>query len=212
MSLVFLLSAIPTPAADVALTPNFRGDDIMGIFGPTTSTKSEFETTAQYEARRNAAQVTGNRLVLLLDQARTELFKYDADAGMMTATLPIQKTFFITEPKEPTYNVVSVHKDVRADSYIGSNAYGAQRQIDRTRGTEYGVILTQSLKQQLVFPLTPAVAQDTKPYLHIGFACTVLDNTPLKHLTYHKPTIDSPYELSVLGYFVPVLIRKVSRV
>src|SRR5438067_1371762 len=91
ISLVVMLSALPTPAADVELTPNFKGDDIMGIFGSVSSRKSEFETTAQYEVRRDASQVTGKRLVLLLDEARTELFKYDADARMMTTTLPMQK-------------------------------------------------------------------------------------------------------------------------
>jgi hypothetical protein len=207
-SLMFSMT-ITASAGDVALTPNFKGDDIEQLFQTGSGPKSEFETSAQYEARRNATRANGKSLVLLLDDARDNLFKYDADAGMMSATIPTSRVHFLLEPKQPTHTVISVHTMKHEDEYVGQNAYGAAKHISRTRGDMYGVIISQNFNRPLVFPLDPATARDTKPFLHVGFACTLLDDTPLKNLSYHEPTISAPYDTAIMQHFVPVTINEV---
>jgi hypothetical protein len=210
LSLLFSMMAITVSAADVVLKPNYTGDDIEQLFKSSgIAPKSEFETTAQYEARLNAARISGKRLVLLLDDVREQTFKYDADAGMMTATIPTSRVRFLSEPNYPTHTVIRVHKSERRDEYVGQNAYGAERHISRTRGDEYGVVISQSFNRPLVFPLDSTAAREAKPYLHLGFACTILDDKPLKDLTYHEPTISEPYDLAINEHYLPVSIGEV---
>jgi hypothetical protein len=118
------------------------GDDVEKFFQSTAAPKSEFETTAQYESRRSAALMTGKQLVLLLDDGRQDTLKYDADAAIMTATIPTAKVFFLLEPNRPTYPVIKVHKvDRQKDEYIGQNGFGVERRIDRLRSDLYGLSL-----------------------------------------------------------------------
>src|ERR1035438_8925154 len=85
--IMFAAGVVLAQQADVTITPNFIGDDIEKSLQPSVSPKSEFETTAQYDARRAAARVTGKQLVLLLDDAREETFKYDADTDRKSTRL-----------------------------------------------------------------------------------------------------------------------------
>jgi hypothetical protein len=207
--IMFAAGVVLAQQADVTITPNFIGDDIEKSLQPSVSPKSEFETTAQYEARRAAARMTGKQLVLLLDDAREETFKYDADTGMMTATIPTSKVFFLLEPNRPTYQVIKVHKiDRQKDEYTGQNAYGAERRIERLRSTLYGVVINQNFNSTLVFPLDPNTARETKPYLHLGFACTVTNDALLKNLTSHEPTIKEPYDVAILENYVQVALSE----
>jgi hypothetical protein len=207
--LVFAAAVVLARPPDVNITPNFMGDDIETFFQSSAAPKSEFETTAQYEARRNAARMTGRPLTLLLDDARAGTFTYDADTGMMTATIPTSKVFFILEQDRPTHTVIKVHKvDRQKDEYVGQNAYGAGRRIERLRSDLYGVVINQSFNATLVFPLDSTTARETKPYLHLGFACMVSSETPLKNLTSHDPTVTDPYDIAILEHYVPVTISE----
>jgi hypothetical protein len=119
---------------EFTLSPNFMGDNIENFFQSSAAPKSEFETTAQYEARRATARMIGKKLVLLIDGGPEEAFKYDADAGIMTATIPTSKVLFLLEQNRPTYQVVKVHRvDRQKDEYVGQNAYGAETRISRLR-------------------------------------------------------------------------------
>jgi hypothetical protein len=188
--LVFAAGVVLAQQPDVNITPNFMGDDIEKFFQSSAAPKSEFETTAQYEARRNSARMTGRPLALLLDDTRVNTFAYDADTGMMTATIPTSKVFFILEQSRPTHTVIKVHVIERQkDEYVGQNAYGAERRIQRSRSDLYGVVINQDFNSTLVFPLDSTTARENKPFLHLGFACTVASDTPLRHLTSHDPTV-----------------------
>jgi hypothetical protein len=151
----------------------------------------------------------GKQLVLLLDSGPEEAFKYDADAGIMTATIPTSKVFFLLEPNRPTYQVVKVHRvDRQKDEYVGQNAYGAETRISRLRSDLYGVVINQSFDTTLAFSLDANTARQTKPYLRLGFSCTVVSDVPMTNLTSHEPTIKEPYDLAILEHYVPVTIAE----
>lgn len=56
-SLLFIACVVLAEGADVTLSPNFLGDDIEKFFQFSAGPKSEFETTVEYEARRNYTTV-----------------------------------------------------------------------------------------------------------------------------------------------------------
>ena len=142
---LLLVGVVPAQQSDVPIPPNFVGDDIEKIFKSAAAPKSEFETTAQYVARRSAESIINKQLVLLLDDMNEESLKYDADLGIMTTTIPIKQKLFILEPDHPTYQVLAVRKvKLQKDEYIGQNSFGAKTRIERLRSELYGVVVNQN--------------------------------------------------------------------
>ena len=79
------------------LGPNFWGHDLEAIIdslekSDANKPKSEFETTAQYEARQKASRSDGRRFVFVFQEGLGQPeFKYDADSQKMSVSLASSK-------------------------------------------------------------------------------------------------------------------------
>jgi len=183
-----------------------------------TATKSEFETTAQYEARiqqsrpagrryafvdgsyassGSASQVLPEALVPLMTQRFPPSFAYNADEGVMTTTIPDDLTLKV---------VVR-----RADSEIGQNSFGARTNFQSILSDEFAVDASRAsvswLNDELFrdypglfhptfsFPLSVEQAREIKPYLRIVLAGTV-SGTEVRCRPYRTAaTLSKPVQL-----------------
>jgi len=195
-SLLAQLAAVPEQTQATTI-PNT--DDLEVLFQQFatagTGTKSEFETTAQFEARIKQSRPPGMTYafvygsyassgsasqplpeeVQLLTQRFPPSFAYNADEGIMTAALGPDLTLKV---------VVR-----RVDSEIGQNSFGATTNFQSVLFDEFAVNASRAsvswLKGQLYddypalqrtklsFPLSVEQAREIKPYLRIVLAGTV---------------------------------------
>jgi hypothetical protein len=193
--------------------PAFAGDSIESLVKDITTNaapKSEFETTAAYEARRNAARRDGAAFVFVLDSGK-DLFTYDADSGTMMTSLPISKETFYLEPNHPEHTVLTLRRIERSSrEYIGSNAYGAKANVSSHLFDEYGVVVNQSLLSTLMSPpMDASNAKDTKPYLRAAVACTLLAGPVMRNVSGHEATISNPFEFYVQQQYLPVTVTEI---
>lgn len=110
--------------------------------------RGEYETTAQYEARRAAEMGdTGGPLIILKEpEDRDKHIRYDADAGQLDLSryafdnkiLDAWHAFYGTPHAKSlnastigNYEVVISQSEQTSDTYIGQNAYGASWEIMR---------------------------------------------------------------------------------
>ena len=162
-----------------------------------TKTKSEFETTAQFEARIKQSRPAGRTYafvygsyassgsasqalpeeVQLMTQRFPPSFAYNADEGIMTTTLSPDLTLKV---------VVR-----RVDSEIGQNSFGATTNFQSVLFDEFAVNASKASvywindkfhrdaaypgleRIKLSFPLSVEQAREIKPYLRIVLAGTV---------------------------------------
>jgi hypothetical protein len=114
--------------------------------------KSEFETTAQYEARRaNAlASANGKSLTIALEPTDRKYFEYDADLQHLNIIkyafdnigFPAQDAFYAAGFRDRievsdlfNLDLVVSEKDEEAGTYEASNAYGAKVQVQKINRT-----------------------------------------------------------------------------
>ncbi|HEY4961721.1 MAG TPA: hypothetical protein VFC15_18960 [Candidatus Limnocylindrales bacterium] len=107
------------------LTPQFKGHDIVAISdsvrqAPALAPKSEFETTAAYEARRASFPTqrligdinSDSHLAFVVDEgllnSTSEVFRYEADSGALTATLRGRSQKFFLERNQPDMQTVTI--------------------------------------------------------------------------------------------------------
>ena len=201
----------PAPVAAPAerLGSTFTGDSIEALvqaIKKKSVPKSEFETTAAYEARLNGERRDEGTFVFVLDQRQ---FSYDADAEMMTASISMNKRKFSSEPDHPEYWVLSVrHVLGSRTEYVGSNAFGVEAAVSSTISQDFSVILEQSLEPDLFLPMNPTTAQDVKPHLRTGLTCTLSSDKVFQDFSRHEPTISDPIDDFITYSFVPVTVRE----
>jgi len=92
------------------------GDDIVQVINKlvkagAATEKGEFETTAEYEARRRAVPVPKAPLVLIMED---NIITYDADTAEMTARLVPDQSIPPTHLREPSHCLFGVSCE-RAD-------------------------------------------------------------------------------------------------
>jgi hypothetical protein len=170
--------------------------------------KSEFETTEKYEARRQTARKGGATFKFVLDAA-AKTFTYDADSRMTQVSVPVEDHIFLGQnpPKRPVINVHFVKRSER--KYTGSNAFGAQAEVTSTTTDFYGVLLSQPIESPLLFPMEAVAAQSVKPFLRIGFVCTLTGNNVVEDTFVNTAKIDFPYDIYQHYKYVPVLITEI---
>lgn len=198
-----------------------------------TSKKGEFETTDAYHKRLESERRTalpGNLLPsdLLAVVFRKIESKYDADQRVLNVTVPLEEANesgrYRREEKRQglrwSYDVLE------SSSYVGTNAFGASKTIEKFRSTDYWVVFSDParLNPQMVVPewarelsrdyakislagsfaIEPADAIIAKQRIHllvIGRLATI----PLTEgLYYHDPKINEPRDTII--YFKNLVI------
>ena len=207
--------------SQASLGPDFRGHDIIAIFeaiktSPALKEKSEFESTAAFEARRAGIveQPLFGRLtpsgyfgfVISEEPVLAPQFKYDADSQTLAITLEGSNQRFIMDRDEPTLNGILIQRIVRnRDSYVGSNAFGASGEVRRTYSEEYGVAFSQNnwlfggserLRPRFTYlmAMSPDQARAIKVDAKLLLVCR-LSPPWFRHGAHgHDATISEPYE------------------
>lgn len=138
-----------------SLPPGFKGDDPKMIADrlSTITTKSEFETTAQFEQRKQAAgqsflksfSSSGDLIFVVPHEAGKTYkgweVKYDADAQKLRVTVYFYG--YVKDENQHLVNTVALRSEGQsAGEHLASNAFGATTVVSSSIGQEYGVAVS----------------------------------------------------------------------
>ncbi len=221
------------------LSANYSGLDPVKFFELFKSKmgslkKGEFETTEEFMQR------TANTDALLSPINTIDIYafrmggisvKYDADAqtyliGSQGGYL-CQEAFLYGMFKDwITCKVSPFSRD--NDTYVGSNAYGASRTVERIRGRDFSLAITKSsiflnaaftqqryIKEQISFqdrlPVPLEKARDLKDMkIAVLFVGRITDAKIVEGRgTVVEPKIDSPNDIVIIEEAVPFELKKV---
>ncbi len=135
----------PTPKAVVGI-PNT--DDIESVVRKLVASgagkKGEFETTAQFEARRNAL-IPDREYAFAIDRAINCEFDYDADTATMKASIDLLPYLLEVASRHSTLLTVTV-KAVprRTTTQVGTNSFGARGVFTSRLYDDFGVVISRS--------------------------------------------------------------------
>ncbi|QWT20790.1 hypothetical protein KPL74_01980 [Bacillus sp. NP157] len=118
---------------------DFFGSDIHSIIGTIQhvgASKSEYETTAQFQQRMANAVSGAANPVQCIRVGETSFQRYDADAGVETLTV-----FFRQVPRTEKGEFVKVsERTASLGSYDAQNAFGAHVEVSERRTVVEGVV------------------------------------------------------------------------
>ena len=143
------LPPIPFDISQDRLPPGYNGADIAALYSylikKAPLKKDEFETKEEYENKVLGA-VPNDIYAFNIKESTSSLSglnikPYDSDKKQYQVVL---KTEYLSEYTHKDYRASFILKTVnkRARSYIGSNAFGATREVSDYSATQYGIALT----------------------------------------------------------------------
>ncbi len=213
------------------------GNDILQVINALLAdgkAKGEYETTAAYEARKDAVSKRFGQLVFMLPRGASE-FAYDADTQEMTLHLAAEMDFFDCEKNRGAsgcseesvaalsgFTIDLVSKVLATGSYVGSNAYGAKATIKSTTFGTHGISIS-NLRQcspifdpdtgaaNMRFPMGVEQARAGKPFLRALMVGNLSE--PIVYRSNFSPTdgptISMPFELKKKGLYVPFVLKEI---
>jgi hypothetical protein len=215
---------------------NFFGHDIAAIFqavksSPSLQEKSEFESTAVFQARR-AAFVSQPLFASLLPTAHLAFivaegstfaprFRYDADSQTLSLLLTATSEQFILDKHRPTLDTILVQRVVRdSGTYVGTNAFGAKVEVRKTFAEEYGIAFEQ---HSWIFPrsggyerafsyvmaMEPDQARTLKVDAGLLLICRLEEPWIRSTAHGHEATISEPYETLVGDNYLQVIPEEI---
>jgi hypothetical protein len=222
----------PFDVTVLSLGSSFKGHDVAAVFeavrnSPSLKEKSEFETTPESESRQAGFSArplfasvtpTGNVAFVVESTALAPLSKYDADSRVLTVVLSGATKRFVLEKEDTTLlDSVTVRVIVRdRNSYIGTNAFGANVKVDRTYKEELGGVFAQgnwlfgppgdpAREMRYLLEMAPDEAKVLKPDIKLLLVCHLA--APWFHHSAHghDPTIDEPYETLIAEHYLQIL-------
>jgi hypothetical protein len=220
------------------LPPHFRGHDPRAIYLAlqkvgANPTKSEYESTAEFEKRK--ASIGDRALFGTLKAGSTVAFvrdeytfpmlglisNYDADHQLLAVTLRGRKSRLYLEGlfAPEILEVVLGGKTTSSDSYIGTNAFGATREVSRSYEDQYGLALkpkkwpferedrfSDAESKFEIVNISSSQARQLKQNLRILFIGTLQEPWTHHDVEGREAKFDSPYESTTSKYlldFVP---------
>lgn len=140
-----------------SLSPSFKGHNIkdvykVGLEATTPSPRQEFETQEKYVARLAKLQTPIRRLVdanettlaFVSDKERPSC-KYDIDHSLMVCDFMLfnEKVSSLHSYSSAGFFLMEIVDETKQVSYVGENAYGAQRDISITKGNKWNISLVR---------------------------------------------------------------------
>jgi hypothetical protein len=214
------------------LGPDFQGHDIVSMISAIKDSsalkeKSEFESTPAFEARRAGfveqtlyGSITSTSYLSFVvgegsTFGSTPVFNYDADSQILTVLLPGSAQQFVMDKDKPILDGILIRRVIRdADSYIGSNAFGAKVEVSRTYAEEFGVAFPRdnwlfgTVKYGRMFtyllPLSPDEARAFKADAKLLLLCRMSPPWFRNSAHGHDATIEEPYETIVGDNYLQV--------
>lgn len=207
----------PFDLSQTSLSPDFHGHDITAVFkaiknSPALQEKSEFESTSAYQTRVAGftqevlyGSVTPNGYFGFIVFAPE--IKYDADSQTLAVTL---RGFAYSS--DPKLDEVLIQDIDRKDSYIGSNAFGAQVEVESTYSENYGVLFNQGnwlfggtkpadplngRHFTYLMPMAPDEAKAFKANVRLLLVCRLSPPWYRQTSVRNAPTLDFPHDYHV---------------
>jgi hypothetical protein len=209
--------------------PTIRGvDDIAALVqhlsGPADK-KSEFETTAEFEARRKQLLQENSRSFTFVIGIWDGDLAYDADSGLMLVMPHLHYDYFNFNRTLTLWAQTITTRQYAAD---GSNALGISRRIAVGERSEYGVavaeasplfrflddkdkfnlLVSQLPKRRWSFPIEVSAARLLKPFIRIAITGTVDGLDVYKESLHTSATMTSPVEDTLNKYYVGMSINE----
>jgi hypothetical protein len=204
------------------------GHDIMkvidGLLKAAAATgKGEFETTAEYEARRRALTAPQDTLVFVLPEVAAS---YNADGGTMeVSVMPERFDSDVGQQLAPsdlgkirgdTFTLLTVPG--KGGLYNGTNAMGAKRIITYLESTDYGLVITPNSLMTFnarsgavffSFRVDLIDARMLKPFLKLALVGRITEPRLYSNRIAHTPTFTEPWDTKREGLYVPFSVEEV---
>ncbi len=160
LSSVASYSQIAPDRNDATVRSGYRGFDPEAVVAALErlgvgASKSEFETTAEYEKRKAGIGtqqlfpgiLVSGRLAFVLndpDALDTARLSYDADAQNFIITVALNKQLLYDAPGSPVLFTTVLKSNVESAShFVGENAYGATADVHRISASDFGLVVRQ---------------------------------------------------------------------
>jgi hypothetical protein len=205
------------------------------LSSPLRKRKGEFETTAEYEKRRNNLAGTvlpdGSPADSVLSfvfagedsiSLRGLTAKYDADTEEMSVSLNVSAfRDLLNERPGSTYGLaVAPNKLEDMGKYVGVNGYGTTMEVSKSRLSEYRLAINNSDDFSFdkkaygafkfpVLKMPPDIAKNTKPDFAVLYTGKLVQ--PFLGLDFIdiKPTITKPRELNAVTYYLYLNVTEI---
>lgn len=202
------------------------GDNIVALFravqaSGSAGAKSEFESTAQYEARLASWKGGTKKYVFVLDKEEQSpldayyTFEYDADAEEMHLTVGSNYLAGDTIQLRSIRTVIG--------TYVGTNAFGVKKTITRIVEYSYYVNLSSSSPFKLfskdeygisfepakfAWTMDPVAARASKAALRIAVVGAVPSPEATEETRLTEPTTSRPREVLVYSRTLPFSLEE----
>jgi hypothetical protein len=210
-----------------SLGPGFLGHDIKTVVASiersSPGAKSEFETTAQYETRKASFKAQLQQEYVFVNDPSVDghptddfddigMFTYDADAKLMRRK--------ITMFGSSMANILLRSSTTAAGQYVGMNAFGVRKIINRYNKVVYSLAVKRSGGPVAIdssdnwfiaveIPMETPEAIALKSRLRIAFVCTVSGQEIEHDDQITNPTVTEPTEIHWHVRSLPVEINTV---
>jgi hypothetical protein len=206
------------------LPRNYKGNDPATLLeaisaSPALKARSEFETSDQYEARKASfltGPLTGTlgvsstfAFVVNDDGYRAPTFAFDADTSIMEVSVGgISREFILDKDQARLDTLTLTSHLVSHDSYIGSNAYGAEVKVSSMFIRQFGLTFPTNRwpfqdgdrfdrKWVYLIPMSADKARAFKPNAAILLIAKLVSPWTRHYASGHKATIDNPTEATI---------------
>lgn len=190
----------------VKLPPAYKGHDFKKIFSRLSAvSKNEFEKTVDYEKRLKAINLEDVYALRIFDKdlGLNVAVVYDPDSERFNVKINTS-VIFAGQHNFPISSFVALKTTHKFSSYIGTNAFGATKEILKDEGAKEGVrIVNNDLSSRISFSMSTKDAKKYKNNVDILLICKpyIDENNVLSFtgIQSKEPTFDSPIETS---YFI----------
>jgi hypothetical protein len=193
-----------------SLPPSYRGEPPARLFNVIRpSGKGEYETTAEYAAR--VSKVSSTPFSVQITQAR---FGYDPDKRRMEVVIPASFTTSVGSNFRH-YELETTFK--AAGTYIGENAFGVKKRIERSFAEKYLIVDVDDEKEyglfedrKFGFPLEREAARASRDRLVLIALCSIDPETVAKNTDsadHFDPKIDRPLDIYLSEHSLAVHIK-----
>lgn len=207
------------------LGQNFVGHHLPKLYetlslSAALSPKSDFESTAAFQARMKAfygQPVFGtlkstDRLALILRDPSTVLFLYDADRQTLDVRLTSISSTFYRSPLD-TLTIVSFYHP--KGSYVGTNAFGATADVRKAYVEDYSVAFSENnllfrsdgYSRRFIYTMamSPDEAKALIPDARVLLLCHLAEPWHYTEGNSHDATLSEPFDTVRDQHFVVIV-------
>jgi len=181
--------------------------------------KGEFETTAEFQARKERLRPPNPSVTFLCESEDAE-FQYDADRKVFSVTPKAEVRRLSEDGGNQDVQLASlrlIRKEIDSRDYVGTNAFGSTTEVHSVSYREYGIILADDSVIAPVQGGTPTTfslsmdvqqARALKLFLRLALIGTILDPKVYTDMTLVNATIHDPNELTIKSFFIPFTVTE----